>query len=99
VIQSIEDLNWCSFLARPPLPPPFPEALDAMRQKSILITGAGGSIGSALAQRLAALIPPELVLLEASESHLYSLKREWTAGSAAGLMPFILGSAADRTLL
>ena len=102
VLSSLQNLNWRGFLARPRLPSPPPEALDALAQQSILITGAGGSIGSALALRLGALLPPKLVLLEASESNLYALERDWaTAGIATPRTPIdiILGSAADGALL
>ena len=104
MIPSLENLDWRSFLARPPLPSPPPEVLDALRQEPILITGAGGSIGSALALRLGALAPPKLVLLEASESNLYSLERDWAAAlatnpRAASAMTPILGSVADEALL
>lgn len=77
VISPLNDLNWHSFLGRPPLPSPPPNAIEALRHQPILITGAGGSIGSALALRLAALRPPRLLLLEGSESQLYHLEREW----------------------
>ncbi len=99
MIPSLERLDWRAFLARPELPYPAPEVLDALYQQPILITGAGGSIGSALALRLAALAPSKLVLLESSESHLYTLQRKWVeAGIAASTAPF-LGSVADRALL
>jgi FlaA1/EpsC-like NDP-sugar epimerase len=103
VLSSLENLDWRSFLARPALPSPPPEALDALRQKPILISGAGGSIGSALALRLGALMPPKLVLLEASESNLYALERAWATSCTASPKPPILvpilGSVADRALL
>jgi FlaA1/EpsC-like NDP-sugar epimerase len=95
----LEYLDWHGFLARPPLPSCPLEVLDALRQEPILITGAGGSIGSALARRLAALAPPSLLLLDASERHLYSLEREQAVAGAAGVTHTILGSAGDRTLL
>ncbi len=100
----LQSIDWRSFLSRPYLPPPPPEALDALRQQPIFITGAGGSIGSALALRLGAMMPPELVLLEASESNLYALQRDWPAEWAAGpraaksVSP-ILGSATDEAQL
>jgi FlaA1/EpsC-like NDP-sugar epimerase len=99
VLSSLQDIDWRGFLARPRLPSPPPEALDALAQHSILITGAGGSIGSALALRLGALLPPKLVLLEASESNLYALQRDWAAAGIASRRSFILGSAADGALL
>jgi len=42
-----------------------------LRGKRILVTGAGGSIGSALCQELAALDPEALILFERAESSLY----------------------------
>jgi FlaA1/EpsC-like NDP-sugar epimerase len=104
VIPTLETLDWQGFLGRPPLPSPSPEALDALSRQPILITGAGGSIGSALSLRLAALNPPALVLLEASENNLYTLQRDlaetrgaWRLG--AGRIVPVLGSVSDRALL
>jgi O-antigen biosynthesis protein WbqV len=99
VIPPLKNLNWHSFLARPPLPPPPLEALDALGQQPALITGAGGSIGSVLALRLATLGTPMLLLLESSESHLYHLDRQWTESGAPGPMTAVLGNVADRALL
>ena len=104
MIPHLHTIYWRGFLARPPLPSPPHDVLDAVRNQPVLITGAGGSIGSALALRMAALAPPKLILLEASESHLYRLESQWAAaaaansGVAAQVTP-ILGSAADRALL
>ncbi len=99
VIPSLDTLDWSGFLARPCLPSPPPEALDRLRHTPILITGAGGSIGAALALRLAALAPSCLLLLESSESHLYALQRDWTNSGAVAPAHFFLGSVADRALL
>jgi FlaA1/EpsC-like NDP-sugar epimerase len=99
VIPSLKNLDWRRFLARPPLPSPPPQRLNLLKQEPILITGAGGSIGSALALRLAALGAARLVLLEASESNLYALQRDWADSGAASPMTAVLGSVADRALL
>ena len=92
-------LDWRSFLARPRLPSPSVEVLDALYRKSILITGAGGSIGSALAKRLGEMGPPALLLLDGSESRLYKLQQEWAAGGNPGPLTPILGNVCDATLL
>lgn len=52
MIPSLEKIDWHSFLARPPLPAPAPEIVSSLIDQPILITGAGGSIGAALALRL-----------------------------------------------
>jgi len=99
VLPSLESVNWRSFLARPRLPSPDVEVFDTLYRQPILITGAGGSIGSALALRVAVLTPPALLLLESSESHLYALNRAWAAAGTACFMTPILGSAADVALV
>lgn len=97
MIPSLQSIDWHLFLARTPLP--SSANLAALRGKSILITGAGGSIGSALALRLAQLAPAELVLLESSESHLFALRSEFTKINPGSNTTFILGSVDHSALL
>lgn len=94
-----ETIDWRKFLARPPLPAPSPAALDALRNQSILVTGAGGSIGSALALRLAMLGTRALVLLDASEGSLFELKQALAPAESDSAPQCILGSVLDRNLL
>lgn len=96
---SLKTLDWYSFLARPPLPEPAPAALEKLTDARILITGAGGSIGAALALRLAALKPAKLVLLEASESQLFALQNAFVELAADAPALFVLGGVQDRALL
>jgi FlaA1/EpsC-like NDP-sugar epimerase len=104
VIASLQDIHWGDFLQRPALESPPPEVLSTISNMPILITGAGGSIGSALALRLARLAPAALVLLESAENNLSALQRALASRSGAAPRPeaqavFALGSAGDRALL
>jgi FlaA1/EpsC-like NDP-sugar epimerase len=94
----MRSLDWQTFLARPRLPSPPLEALDALYHHSILITGAAGTIGAALALRLGNICPSTL-LLDSSESRLYELQQSWSAEGVSGPMTPILGNVTDRTLL
>jgi FlaA1/EpsC-like NDP-sugar epimerase len=53
---------------------------EAMRlfltQKTVLITGAGGSIGSEMCRQVAACAPERIILVELSEFNLYSIEHE-----------------------
>jgi FlaA1/EpsC-like NDP-sugar epimerase len=99
VISCLKTLDWSAFLARPGLAPPPRETLAELANTSILIVGAGGSIGSALALRLAGLAPSQLVFLEASESNLDALQQQWAREGAAVPAVFRLGNVADGALL
>ena len=47
-----------------------------IRDKTVMVTGAGGSIGSELARQIAALGPRKLILVDRAESPLYMIERE-----------------------
>jgi len=75
-LEEIRDIDVHDLLGRDPVPP-NPALLSAcIRGKSILVTGAGGSIGSELCRQIMELAPRRLVLLEASELALYEIERE-----------------------
>ncbi len=72
-VDDIREVDITDLLGRDPVPP-NPKLLDAIiRGKSVMITGAGGSIGSELCLQIATLGPKRLVLLDISEAALYSI--------------------------
>jgi len=51
---------------------------ELLTGKTVLVTGAGGSIGSELCRQLAQFSPQSLLLFEASEFALYNIEQEFT---------------------
>ncbi|MGO9434551.1 MAG: polysaccharide biosynthesis protein [Terracidiphilus sp.] len=81
------------------MPLPTTQMVEALRRERILVTGAGGSIGSALALRLAGIEPRRLVLLESSESALFALQSALADAGLQQAPQCVLGSVADAGLL
>jgi FlaA1/EpsC-like NDP-sugar epimerase len=69
-------VDWTQFTGRPALPLDLATFEELLRGKRILITGAGGFVGSALARTIAKLDPDELILLDQSEAGLHELERD-----------------------
>src|SRR5277367_1092929 len=67
--------------------------------RSVLLTGAGGSLGSALAKAIIQLEPRQLILLDHSERNLHEIDSELTAVLPSVLLTSVLGDICDVGLL
>jgi FlaA1/EpsC-like NDP-sugar epimerase len=75
-VNQIQDIDLNDLLGREPVPP-HPELIDrCITGKVVMVTGAGGSIGSELCRQIVTSGPRELLLLENSEYALYQIERE-----------------------
>lgn len=78
-VADLRDVDAADLLGRDPVPP-IPALLDAcILHKVVMVTGAGGSIGSELCRQVVRLGPTRLVLIEMSEFALYDIERELRA--------------------
>jgi FlaA1/EpsC-like NDP-sugar epimerase len=98
--DEIREIDVADLLGRDAVPP-NPQLFDAcVCGKVIMVTGAGGSIGSELCRQILRLQPKQLVLFEMSELALYSIERELREiASVAGLavdIVALLGNAHHR---
>nr|WP_249419400.1 nucleoside-diphosphate sugar epimerase/dehydratase [Hydrogenophilus thiooxidans] len=66
--------------------------------RSVMVTGAGGSIGSELCRQIALLGPKRLVLVEANEFALYRVQQELLEMGFSALVP-ALGTVEDQPWL
>ena len=63
-------------LGRDPVDVDLASAAPYVERKTVLVTGAGGSIGSELCRQLARLGPQRLILVELGEGALFEIERE-----------------------
>lgn len=75
-IDELRDVEVSDLLGRDPVPPNPRLFGSCIRSKCVLVTGAGGSIGSELCRQIMQLSPTRLVLFEMSEIALYTIERE-----------------------
>ncbi len=73
--MDVEGIDFFGFLGRPRLPIPTEGALARLRSARVLITGAGGALGSALAVTLARAGVKGLALLDHHENSLFELRQ------------------------
>ncbi len=71
--ENARAIDWSTFLNRPLFMPSCLDCDTSMAGKTVLVTGAGGSIGSVLAERLMGGLAGTLILLDHSQHNLLGL--------------------------
>ena len=75
-VEDVRDVDVSDLLGRDPVPPDAHLLEACTRGKSVMVTGAGGSIGSELCRQIIRLAPKRLMLFDISEIALYNIERE-----------------------
>ena len=102
-VSSLKKISVVDLLGRDPVAP-RPELMGAdITDKVVMVTGAGGSIGSELCRQILKCRPAKLLLFELSEFSLYSIDKELRErlaeeGSSIEVLPF-LGSVQNKERL
>jgi FlaA1/EpsC-like NDP-sugar epimerase len=100
-VRDLRDLEIEDLLRRPAVPPDPVLLRRNTTGKTVLVTGAGGSIGSELCRQIVATDPARLVLVENAEFNLFTIHRELTGGARKheldpdSIIP-VLGSVTDE---
>jgi len=88
-----------TLLGRDALENELPGVTDAYAGRRVLVTGAGGSIGSELCRQIASCAPRTLILLEHGEHALFQIERELRDLAPDVEIVPILGSVCEPALV
>src|ERR1700734_989710 len=89
---------WAEFAGNSRGVPSSSPSKEYISGRTVLITGAGGSIGSALARFATTCDPETLILLDSNENSLHAFEQAFNSSSKATHVP-VLGSICDSALL
>ena len=102
-VDDIQEVDVADLLGRDSVPAQSGLLEQCIKNQTILVTGAGGSIGSELCRQIVALKPTTLLLFEHSEFNLYNILSELEQRIARESLPIkllpILGSVRNQEKL
>jgi FlaA1/EpsC-like NDP-sugar epimerase len=96
LVSQIREIDIDELLGRSSVPADKALLAQMIQGRTIMVTGAGGSIGSELCRLIARWSPQRLVLFEANEFALYNINRELEEFKDLAITP-ILASVTDAT--
>lgn len=94
-VSDIREVDAGDVLGREAVPPVPALIEQCVRGKNVMVTGAGGSIGSELCRQIIEYAPSRLVLFEQSEFALYKIEKELEAYDIELEIIAVLGSVMD----
>ena len=98
-VSDIKDINIDDLLNRQQVKPDIKLLKKNISKKIVLVTGAGGSIGSELCRQIIKLKPLKLLLLELNEFALYNIREELIKNYKSQNIVSLLGDSQDQAKL
>lgn len=97
--KKVKPFQTLALLGRTALEGELPTSNEVYKGHSILVTGAGGSIGSELCRQLLLLKPRRLILFDHSELSLYTIERELAGLDTKTEIVSVLGTITEAGLV
>ena len=99
--QSLDEVNPNSFLGRSSIDIDKKLFINSYKDKTVLVTGAGGSIGSELCRQLLSLQIKKIILFDISEFALYSIEQDLLSlnKNISHKIASVIGSVLDPSAL
>ena len=98
-MDDIREVGIEDLLGRDPVPPNEDLIQTYVTDKVVMVTGAGGSIGSELVKQILLRKPKKIILFEMSEFSLYCLQSEIKTDFNEAVVVSVLGTVLDQQFL
>lgn len=98
-VKLLRDISYEDLLGRSPVQLNIKDIRNYLDDKTILITGCGGSIGSELCRQVIKYQPHRIIMLDSSESNLFNIQMEIQNEYFCRHCEAILGRVQDETLM
>lgn len=94
-LTKMKDVAVEDLLGRDPIKVNMEEIFDSLRDKTILVTGGGGSIGSELCRQIAVQSPKHLIIFDVYENNAYEIEQELRRKNPDLKLTVLIGSVRD----
>ena len=91
-MAAVRDVSYSDLLGREEVKLDMNSIENILKGKRILITGAGGSIGSELVKQCLSFSPAEVICLDTSEENIYKLEQSFTKIQSKTILKTVLAS-------
>jgi FlaA1/EpsC-like NDP-sugar epimerase len=98
-LTDLRDVNLADLLSRRPIHLDTTALAECIAGKRILVTGAGGSIGSELCRQISRFGPAQLVMVDRDESALHAVQLDLDGNGLLESEDVVLADIRDRTAL
>ncbi len=94
-VQKLRDVDITDLLGRDPIEIDDATVSDYVRDRVILVTGGGGSIGSELCRQISARHPKQLIIFDIYENNAYEIQQELVRSYPDLDLKVLIGSVRD----
>lgn len=98
-VSQIRNVELDDLLGRNPVELDNEGLYRLLEGRTVLVSGAGGSIGSELCRQITKFRPSQLIFFELNEFALYNIEQEFRAKFPKMRMAFIIGDVKDQSRL